>query len=62
MWNYCACQGAISVVQETARDAKFFGNVSTPKGCHTITVDNETHAVWTCYFDGKASYLLKLAP
>jgi DNA-binding beta-propeller fold protein YncE len=59
---YCACQGAISVVQETADGAKLLGNVPTPKGSHTIAVDNKTHAVWTCYADAHDSYLLKLTP
>ena len=59
---YCACQGAISVVQETDDGLKDLGSVATPKGCHTITVDNKTHAVWTCYSDAKESYLLKLVP
>jgi DNA-binding beta-propeller fold protein YncE len=59
---YCACRGAISVVQETADGARLLGNVPTPRGSHTITVDSKTHAVWTCYFDEKASYLLKLTP
>ncbi len=59
---YCACHGAISVVQETDEGVKFLGNVSTPKGSHTIAVDNNTHAVWTCYFDEHDSYLMKLMP
>jgi DNA-binding beta-propeller fold protein YncE len=59
---YCACQGAISVVQATASGAKLLGNVPTPKGSHTIAVDSKTHAVWTCYFDAHDSYLLKLTP
>ncbi len=59
---YCACKGAISVVQETDDGAKLIGGVTTPKGSHTITVDNKTHAVWTCYSDAKESYLLKLVP
>ena len=59
---YCACQGAISVVQETDDGAKLVGTVTTPKGAHTIAVDNKTHAVWTCYSDTKESYLLKLIP
>jgi DNA-binding beta-propeller fold protein YncE len=59
---YCACRGAISVVQETDDGAKLLGNVTTPKGSHTIAVDQKTHAVWTCYFDDHDSYLLKLTP
>ncbi len=59
---YCACQGVISVAEETAGGAKLMGSVPTPKGAHTITVDEKTHAVWTCYADAHDSYLLKLLP
>lgn len=59
---YCACQGAIYVVETTATGAKAIGKVTTPSGSHTITVDSKTHEVWTCYFDKTDSYLLKLTP
>ena len=59
---YCACKGAISIAQETEDGIKLLGKVTTPKSSHTITVDNKTHAVWTCYYDDKDSYLLKLTP
>jgi DNA-binding beta-propeller fold protein YncE len=59
---YCACQGAISVVQVTGTGVKLLGNVTTPKGSHTIAVDTKTHAVWTCYSDSHDSYLMKLVP
>ncbi len=59
---YCACRGAISVVQETGDGAKLLGNVTTPRGSHTIAVDTKTHAVWTCYSDSQDSYLMKLVP
>jgi DNA-binding beta-propeller fold protein YncE len=59
---YCACHGAISVVEETDDGAKLVGNVPSPKGSHTIAVDPQTHAVWTCYADDHDSYLLKLVP
>ncbi len=59
---YCACKGAISIAQETEDGIKSLGKVTTPKGSHTLTVDTKTHAVWTCYFDDKNSYLLKLTP
>jgi DNA-binding beta-propeller fold protein YncE len=59
---YCACKGAISVVQTTEEGAKLLGNVPTPKGSHTLAVDQKTHAVWTSYFDDHDSYLLKLTP
>jgi DNA-binding beta-propeller fold protein YncE len=59
---YCACAGFISVVQATEDGAKLLGSIASPKGSHTIAVDQKTHAVWTCYFDAKDSYLLKLIP
>ena len=59
---YCACKGAISVLQTTESGVTVLGKVITPSGSHTITVDPKTHAVWTCFFDGKESYLLKLMP
>jgi len=59
---YCACKGFISVVEATTDGAKLLANVPSPAGSHTIAVDQKTHAVWTCYSDGKASYLLKLTP
>jgi DNA-binding beta-propeller fold protein YncE len=59
---YCACKGFISVLQATDDGAKLLGNVPTPKGSHTLAVDQKTHAVWTCYFDDRESYLLKLTP
>src|SRR5262249_32293345 len=58
---YCACRGAISVVQETETGAKLLSNVPSPQGAHTITVDSRTHDVWTCYADDHDSYLLKYA-
>lgn len=50
------------MVQATADGAKLLANVPSPKGSHTIAVDQKTHAVWTCYSDAKESYLLKLTP
>lgn len=59
---YCACKGAISVVQVTDDGAKLVANVPAPKGAHTIAVHAADHSVWTCYFDTENSYLLKLVP
>ena len=59
---YCACRGQISVVQADTDGIKLLGNVTTPKGSHTLAVDGKTHAVWTSYFDDKNSYLMKLVP
>jgi DNA-binding beta-propeller fold protein YncE len=59
---YCACRGAVSVVEETAEGAKSLGNVEVPAGVHTIAVDPRTHAVWVSYSDTKDSYVMKLTP
>lgn len=59
---YCACRDAISVAEETDAGLRFIGNVPTPPRAHTLTVDPQTHAVWTCYADKQNSYLLKLTP
>ena len=59
---YCACKGAISVLEANDEGVKPLGKVATPAGAHTLTVDPMSHAVWTCYFDKTDSYLLKLTP
>ncbi len=59
---YCACKGAICVLEATDDGIKSLGKVTTPSGSHTIAVDLATHAVWTCYFDKTDSYMLKLTP
>jgi DNA-binding beta-propeller fold protein YncE len=58
---YCASSsGVISVVQITDDGAASLGDVKTAKGAKTLTVDPQTHAVWTAYADGAAAYVLKL--
>ena len=59
---YCACKNAITVLGITETGVKVLGSVPTPDNAHTIAVDSQSHAVWTCYFDSKGSYLLKLTP
>lgn len=54
---YCACQRAISVVQETASGASSLADVPAPAGSHTIAVDPASHAVWISYSDTAESYL-----
>jgi DNA-binding beta-propeller fold protein YncE len=56
---YCAGRGAISVVKVTPTSLQPMGDVTTPKGLHTLSVDPVTHAVWGVYSDDKESYLLK---
>lgn len=48
---YCACAGVLSVVQETATGLRLLGNVTDPKGTHSVAVDAPTHTVWICYAD-----------
>jgi hypothetical protein len=50
------------LIEGTDGGAKSPGSVPAPKGSHTIAVDANTHAVWTCHFDDHDSHLLKLTP
>jgi DNA-binding beta-propeller fold protein YncE len=59
---YCACTGVISVVEETKDGLNSLGNVTAPKGAHTLAIDPKTHAVWVSYNDDKESYLQKFTP
>ena len=59
---YCACKGSISVVAASDSGVKLLGNVESPAGAHTITVDTKTHAVWICYADKSASWLRMYLP
>ena len=54
---YCACDGEITVVEETEAGAKVIGKVTIPKGAHTLAVDPKNHSVWISYSDEKASYI-----
>lgn len=56
---YCAAKGFISVVQDRAGKAKFLGNVPSPAGAHTITVDPATHDVWVCYSGDDGAHLAR---
>ena len=53
---YCAADGVISVVQETAGGVEALGDVKTSKGGKNVAVDPSTHTVWTVFTDGKDSY------
>jgi DNA-binding beta-propeller fold protein YncE len=59
---YCASGGRMSVVQETDDGLKFLGNVKTFDTAKNVAVDPVTHAVWTCYTDGKNSYAQSYTP
>jgi DNA-binding beta-propeller fold protein YncE len=57
---YCACKGAVSVVEETDDGAKLVKNIPVHAGAHTIAVDRSTHDVWVSYADEKSGYLAKV--
>jgi DNA-binding beta-propeller fold protein YncE len=56
---YCAARGFISVIQDSADGAKSIGDVVSPAGAHTITVDPATHDVWVCYGSEAGSHLAR---
>lgn len=58
---YCASgSGVLSVVQETAAGLETLGEVKTAAGCHSVTVDPKTHAVWVAYGADGNSYIMRL--
>ncbi len=58
---YCASGGGmLSVVQETATGLQSLGDVPTARGCHSVTVDPNTHAVWVAYGGADGGYIMKL--
>jgi DNA-binding beta-propeller fold protein YncE len=57
---YCACKGAVSVVQETDEGARFVKNIPVHAGAHTLAIDPDTHNVWICYADDTSGYLEKV--
>lgn len=60
---YCASGGGtLSVVQETADGVKQMGEAATARGCHSVTVDPTTGAVWVAYGDKNGGSIMKLVP
>ena len=63
---YCASgSGVLSEVDASGPELKSLGDVTTHKGAHGVTVDNQTHAVWIAFSDGGkweegASYIQQL--
>jgi hypothetical protein len=47
-------------VEETADGIRFLGNIATPAGVHTITVEQDTHAVWIASARETESFVCKL--
>ncbi len=60
---YCASgSGTLSVVQETATGMTNLGEAATARGCHSVTVDPTTGAVWVAYGEKVGGAILKLVP
>ncbi len=60
---YCASgSGVLSVVQETTDGMKNLGEAATARGCHSVTVDPTTGAVWVAYGDKTGGSIMKLVP
>ena len=60
---YCASgNGVLSVVQETAAGLKSLGEAPTARGCHSVTVDPKTGAVWVAYGNKTGGAIMKLTP
>ncbi len=56
---YCAARGFISVLQDSKRGVRSLGDVESPSGAHTITVDTDTHDVWVCYGSDSDAHLAR---
>ena len=59
---YSACKGFISVTKATEKGLEVVGNVTSPKGAHTLAVDPKTHDVWVSFSDKEHSYVQKFSP
>ena len=59
---YCAGNGVLSVAQETADGLQSLGETPTARGCHSVTVDPKTGAVWVAYGGKNGGEIMKLTP
>ena len=58
---YCASgNGTLSVLEETATGLQSLGDVTTARGCHSVTVDPNTGAVWVAYGAADGGLIMKL--
>lgn len=59
---YIPGSGLLSVYQVTDSSVTLLGSVPNPKGCHSVTVDPVSHAVWIAYSDDKDSFVQSFLP
>ncbi len=58
---YIPGSGAMEVIQLGDDGGKVMGTVPIASGCHSVTVDFETHDVWVAYSDSKGSFVQKFS-
>ncbi len=60
---YCASgTGLLSVLGDVNGEFGRIGDVSIPRGAHTLAVDPKTHNVWIAYGGDQNDYVLKISP
>jgi DNA-binding beta-propeller fold protein YncE len=60
---YCPSgTGVMSIVQESDAGAALLGDVSIPRGAHTVAVDPVTHGVWISYGGVDNDYVQEFTP
>jgi uncharacterized lipoprotein YbaY/outer membrane protein assembly factor BamB len=60
---YCASgTGVLAVLGDTGDGFDRIGDVSIPRGAHTLAVDPKTHNVWIAYGGDQSDYVIKLSP
>jgi YVTN family beta-propeller protein len=60
---YCASgTGVLAVLGDTSEGFDKIGEVSIPRGAHTLAVDPKTHNVWIAYGSDQSDYVIKLSP
>ena len=60
---YCASgTGVLAVLGDTPEGFDRIGEVSIPRGTHTLAVDPKTHNVWIAYGGDQSDYVIKISP
>ncbi|HZV78939.1 MAG TPA: YbaY family lipoprotein [Candidatus Binatus sp.] len=54
--------GLITVMGETGEGFDRIGDVTVPRGSHTLAIDPKTHNVWIAYGGDQNDYVVKLSP
>jgi uncharacterized lipoprotein YbaY len=60
---YCASgTGVLAVLGETSDGFEKIGELSIPRGTHSLAVDPKTHNVWIAYGGDQSDYVIKISP